>query len=700
MFTPREGAAAAPDPAPSGGNLYKQTLQKLKPALRSSNAPEAARRLSRVSFVKDFGLNLGDDSDVDMGLQSDAEDAPIEPARTMSFALADSDEDDSDSDDGLDDEYEFDHDRLAELVKGGADRSQLASVVEDAMAAALERKLAPKKGQDQNDAGDKDTAAPSCWDLVDGQMTPGQMTPPEGNATSPARGDVDDLTKRAQEALASANARRRRSSAQRKNDGGPGIARALDEAKDRRRKSLAKLNGGSEMQEGNDAAMQHANRRHRQSISKAADVLECAGYDEDDVDSSEAAAKMRLVQQAMEDARRRHRRSIAEAVRALEQAPVAPKLSEDAKTFNPPMNAEAKAFSPPMNSEAKAFNPPMNAEAKAFNPPMNAEAKTFNPPMNAEARTFTAPIIVVVEKVVEAQTFNPQGVGSGFSGQAQYSNWAQGDSSNWGNQDSTWTAQYSQDNWNCPSSSVQARISQAVSSAYQGYQQDYSEQGYAGQYMDQGCSQQQCYNQVPYQQQCCDQQGGNQCGQASYGQQMGQQGFGQQSCGQQMPMHSNQQCGGMQNQQSYHQEATYVQQPGGQQFGSQQSYQVPYEQQGCGQQILGPPQYGGCGQQMVANSNQQGYGQEMAPYSNHQSYGQQSCGQQTQQSYTQDCCGQQIQPSYGQQSVGQQMGGQYQNDCQGLDPTSWNGNGMQAKDNSCWDGQQTYNAQAWRLGSA
>merc|ERR1712106_837130 len=123
-------------------------------------------------------------------------------------------------------------------------------------------------------------------------------------------------------------------------------------------------------------------------MSKAADVLECAGYDEDDADCSEATAKMRLVQQAMEDARRRHRRSIAEAVRALDEP--SSKLSADAQTFTDPR----------LKSDATKF---------------------IDPRLNVGAGAFT-----------------PQVSGSSFGAQSQHSDWALSDASTWCSQDATW----------------------------------------------------------------------------------------------------------------------------------------------------------------------------------------------------------------------------------------------------------------------
>jgi len=344
IFTPRE----CPPPGARSG-------------LRSSTTPDE-RRKSRVSFAKDFGLDIGEESDVDMGLQSDGDDDDAGKNVTSSFALDDSD-DDSDFD--IDDEYDFDHEKLAELVKAGADRMELASHVEEAMAAALERKLARKAGTEPREASVlAATAAAEAaaaegdqgdWDL-EGRMTPGRMTPTDESATS-ASMQVDDVAARAKQALELANARRRRSSAARKN--AAGIAQAMEDAKERRRKSLAKqFNTIGDTSVQIDEAMERARGRHRRSMSKAADVLECAGYDDDDADCTEAVAKMRLVQQAMEDARQRHRRSIARAVQELEEPLAKSQLNGDAQAFEPQQsfNTGSSHMQQPSWNQADSFN--------------------------------------------------------------------------------------------------------------------------------------------------------------------------------------------------------------------------------------------------------------------------------------------------------------------------------------------------------
>merc|ERR1719252_173416 len=140
------------------------------------------------------------------------------------------------------------------------------------MAAALERKLARIAGKDPRDmqtlaeeAAKAKAATEEDWDL-EGRMTPGKMTPREGNA---------EIAKQALEMTGSVEA-------------------AINEA------------------------MEHARGRHRKSISKAADILESAGFDGENVTFDDASSKMKLVEQAMADARQRHRRSIDRAMMQLE----------------------------------------------------------------------------------------------------------------------------------------------------------------------------------------------------------------------------------------------------------------------------------------------------------------------------------------------------------------------------------------------
>merc|ERR1711871_873251 len=186
---------------------------------------------------------------------------------------------DSDDDD-IYDEYDFDHTKIAEMLKAGADREKLTSAIEDAMAAALERRLKEKTA-----ASIPAEPEPTMQADVAGQMTPGRMTPTEG--VTPGDGpDSETVAQHMQQAIESAQMRRRRSSAAKKPIAA--IAEARKMAAEKRRASLAARMGsgpgGENEQESilNSAAqaLQSAQRRHRKSISKASQVLGDVGYGE------------------------------------------------------------------------------------------------------------------------------------------------------------------------------------------------------------------------------------------------------------------------------------------------------------------------------------------------------------------------------------------------------------------------------------
>merc|ERR1711904_644426 len=365
------------------------------------------------------------------------------------------------------------------------------------MAAALERKLARIAGKDPRDmqtlaeeAAKAKAATEEDWD-VEGRMTPGRMTPREGNAeiakqalemTGSEEAAVAWLNAEiANQALANAHDRRRRSSAAKKHTST--IALAMEQAKGRRRRSLAKKYG-MPVEDAISEAMEHARGRHRKSISKAADILESAGYDGENVTFDDASSKMKLVEQAMADARQRHRRSVDRAMMQLEESPLPPAH----------LNAWANEFTPQQQQ--------------------HAQTSSFN---------------------TGAQEFTPQ---------QQVQNWH---ADVYGQCESMQTNE-----WNTPISFIQDRISSAVSTAYQTYEQNYDQydQSRAG-YDQYGCSQQRYAG--GYSQGCDSQMS---CGQQWA---MQEQGYGQQQCygqTQQVYDQSYQQC---QQQQSYDQSYQYGQ---------------------------------------------------------------------------------------------------------------------------------------------
>jgi len=222
----------------------------------------------------------------------------------------------------------------------------------------------------------------------------------------------------------------------------------------------------------------------------------------------------------------------------------------------------------------------------------------------------------------EAQEYNPCGAYSNtMADQPQQAVWNQTTSGHGCSPDAAWGTP-SMDSWNCPSSSMQTRIDNAVSSAYNThcYQQGYAEQDYTQDYSQQGACNQLAYQQAqsPYEQQ------------QSYGQQSVQQGYGQEM-----------------GQQSYQQDMTYGQQSASlgyaQGFQQQPNYGQDVANQGFQQQTsytdMQNATFGG--QQSI----QQGF-QPDATYGQQQAYGQYDAY--GQQSYSQQC------PS--QQAHGQQQG--------------------------------------------
>jgi len=247
------------------------------------------------------------------------------------------------------------------MLKAGAEREKITSAFEEAMAASLERKLKAKFAPPVKEIVSADNPYAS------GAVRPGEfiydvsghMTPPTGQAVDAV---PQTVAARMQQAMMSAKLRQRRSSAARKE------VNVITEAKKmavmKRRASLASRMG-AEQQSDNvhetiSEAMRNAHRRHRQSISKAAEVVEDVGCGED-TPMSEVATKMQMVEVAMAEARRRHRRSIARAVEQLQEPPVGAMLSSSAEVFTPASVASYPGDCPQnarLNISAEVFVPP------------------------------------------------------------------------------------------------------------------------------------------------------------------------------------------------------------------------------------------------------------------------------------------------------------------------------------------------------
>jgi len=211
---------------------------------------------------------------------------PTMQKQLMEFAVNDGEEDEDDGAD-LQNLFSFDPDQVAEALKRGATLDELVQSIEDAMAQRLEQRLADFRGEPTGLG-----TPPRMGDLT-GLMTPPDSTPKPLNQA--------DLSARL--------AKCRRSSV---------VMAAVNEASTRHRHSLVQVVAAGLTGAPSDPAklrqsLVMANRLHRLSLVRAAEVLEAAGV-EDRHASVELQQQLELVQQAVKAAQRRHRLSVVRAV--------------------------------------------------------------------------------------------------------------------------------------------------------------------------------------------------------------------------------------------------------------------------------------------------------------------------------------------------------------------------------------------------
>eukprot|EP00929_Paragymnodinium_shiwhaense_P114024 TRINITY_DN8232_c0_g1_i1.p1 TRINITY_DN8232_c0_g1~~TRINITY_DN8232_c0_g1_i1.p1 ORF type:complete len:682 (+),score=218.44 TRINITY_DN8232_c0_g1_i1:121-2166(+) len=442
-------------------------------ARRLSKAKELRRR-SKASFLENLGLKEQPEDDDNFLADILEEDSDVEVAAVATgcstFALGSDDSDmsdmsdsDGESIDSIEEEYDFDHDIIADLVRKHAcsDKERLTEAFEMAMASAFESKLVEKvkrKMKKKVESAEDDSAPaadPASYDVE------GYMTPPlnedadvvEHKAVSPR-----EVAKSLDEAAVKAN--RRRSSMAAMKTGTDPLAQAMRHAAQRHRKSVtARLSvGGGHGEEAGDGKMKEACRRHRQSLCKVAEVLEDAGV-ADNAKDAELDKKMAFVQKAMEDALRKHRQSIVRAVRELEEMPAPAKsaFSADAKEFTPQeprtptkkqLNADAATFTP----QEEATTTPqsslkqLSATAAAFTP-QDLRASPSAKQLHAGAAEFTPQ---AARGSPAAKQFNAGA--SEFTPQAVSSN--------------AWSPQAQATGWQAESSPAYDRIRQAMTSAF------------------------------------------------------------------------------------------------------------------------------------------------------------------------------------------------------------------------------------------
>jgi len=255
------------------------------------------------------------------------------PCQEFSMLLNPSSGEMSDSEDDvegndLEDMFDFDPTRLADLMNSGASMEELTDHLQESYARAFEHRLSMDNKTEAHEEAD------SCADDARPQLQMGELTPlmtpehvsplvtPKGAACPHAISEHAEqaleevATRRSERARRSLAMQHRPSATQR-----GGMAVKAMEAFGRR--SLARVSGATaeDREQLEDAvvdAMRRASRRHRRSVAKAAEVLEevaeVSNVPLDAWSESQIDDKVEVVQKAMEEAHRQHRRSITAAV--------------------------------------------------------------------------------------------------------------------------------------------------------------------------------------------------------------------------------------------------------------------------------------------------------------------------------------------------------------------------------------------------
>lgn len=279
------------------------------------------------------------EAEIEQAAEEDAMEAEMLPQNDCvstgeCFTLSmDPDSEVDDEGDDLEDMFDFDPTRVAELMNKGADVEEITEHLQTAYADALERRLGMHAGEEQaaeaaaeNDKGCDDAQRPQLeMGDLDALMTPEFLTPlttPTAAAgrqsgecvATRARASLDDTCSKNQDrSRRSLAVQQRPSAAHRK-------SAAVNAMETFGRRSIAQAQG--EDVEALKGAVQDAVRRasfrHRRSVTKAVEVLEEAAdaLDEplDSVSEEQMDSKVELIQSAMDEAYRRHRRNITEAV--------------------------------------------------------------------------------------------------------------------------------------------------------------------------------------------------------------------------------------------------------------------------------------------------------------------------------------------------------------------------------------------------
>ncbi|CAJ1334660.1 unnamed protein product [Effrenium voratum] len=309
------------------------------PGSPRNDADEALAK--RIRFLLSKGDSDGEDelpNDAGLSLETIHAFDPASLARlgkrnVLNYIFIDDDEEEDGCTEGIEEIFSFDMDKVAEALRRGVDRSELSSVIEEAMVKDLPVRISRSQAMPSSSS----TLTPRTGELS-GLMTPpsmpdleGLMTPPKGPASSCGQGKRFEMEAELAARLeplekpsggrqsCPARAGMRRSSIAQH----PQLLEAVSAATARHRRSMAKVVEAELRQDGLRPSVAakvrrsvaSAQRHRRASFIRAAEVLEVAGVGVGESGAQEEVLEqLDVVQQAVEEAARRHRQSIIVAV--------------------------------------------------------------------------------------------------------------------------------------------------------------------------------------------------------------------------------------------------------------------------------------------------------------------------------------------------------------------------------------------------
>lgn len=240
----------------------------------------------------------------------------------------------------LEDMFAFEPETLADLVRKGRSMPRLIAHLQASYADALEHRLCGRAAP-TIEVHESGTSTPRpVLGNVSQHMTPEEVTPvasPRSNGEAVGHNLTTFAGHALVEAVRLAQRRSRRSAALRIRPSALKREHAAVKAAELYgRKSLANAQSISSeeidlLHGALESVVKTVSRRHRRSLDKAVEVLECVadGTDEplDEWAEEKVDATVDLIQGAMDEAIKRHRRSIAEAVYENEGAPATTAVS-------------------------------------------------------------------------------------------------------------------------------------------------------------------------------------------------------------------------------------------------------------------------------------------------------------------------------------------------------------------------------------